>query len=66
MKRVYLKRATRRIVLCDSSKFGALSLVRIAPLADFDALITETAPPPEIAEALSQAGVAVEIAAKGA
>ena len=62
MKRVYLSRATRKIALCDGSKFGAKSLVRIAPLSHFDALITEAAPPPDIAEALSAAGVAVEIA----
>ncbi|HXT05669.1 MAG TPA: DeoR/GlpR family DNA-binding transcription regulator [Roseiarcus sp.] len=62
MKRVYLRRATRKIALCDSSKFGAMSLVRIAPLAHFDALITDAAPPPDIAAALAAAGVAVEVA----
>jgi DeoR/GlpR family transcriptional regulator of sugar metabolism len=62
MKRVYLRRATRKIALCDSSKFGAMSLVRIAPLSHFDALITDAAPPPDIAAALAAAGVAVEVA----
>ncbi len=62
MKRVYLRRSTRKIVLCDASKFNAMSLVHIAPLAQFDALITDAPPPPEIAAALSDAGVAVEIA----
>jgi DeoR/GlpR family transcriptional regulator of sugar metabolism len=65
MKRVYLKRSTRKIVLCDASKFNVMSLVQIAPLAHFDALITDAAPPPDIAAALSDAGVAVEIVAMG-
>ena len=62
MKRVYLKRSTRKIVLCDSSKFNAMSLVQIAPLAPFDALITDAPPPPEIAAALASAGVRIEVA----
>jgi DeoR family glycerol-3-phosphate regulon repressor len=62
MKRVYLKRATRRVLLCDSSKFGAMSLVQIAPLSAFDALITESAPPAEIAAALAAAQVSVVVA----
>jgi len=63
MKRVYLKRSTRKIALCDASKFNVMSLVQIAPLAHFDALITDAPPPAEIAAALSEAGVSVEIAA---
>jgi DeoR family glycerol-3-phosphate regulon repressor len=62
MKRVYLSRATRKIALCDSSKFNAMSLVRFAPLSHFDALITDAAPPPDLAAALAAAGVAVEVA----
>jgi len=62
MKRVYLKRATRKIVLCDSSKFNVMSLAQIAPLAAFDMLITEAAPPADVGAALAQAGVAVELA----
>jgi len=62
MKRVYLRRATRKIALSDSSKFNAMSLVRIAPLSRFDALITDAAPPPDIAAALAEAGVAVDVA----
>lgn len=62
MKRVYLKRSTRKIVLCNSSKFDVMSLVHIAPLSQFDALITDAPPPLRIADALSAAGVAVEVA----
>lgn len=66
MKRVYLKRATRRIVLSDSSKYNAMSLAHIAPLSHFHTLVTDAAPPDEIAEALQGAGVAVEIAGPNA
>jgi DeoR family glycerol-3-phosphate regulon repressor len=62
MKRVYLKRSTRKIVLCDATKFNVMSLVQIAPLAQFDALITDAPPPAEIAHALSAAGVTVDVA----
>jgi DeoR/GlpR family transcriptional regulator of sugar metabolism len=65
MKRVYLRRATRRIVLCDSSKYNAMSLAHIAPLSHFHTLVSDAAPPAEIGEALLGAGVAVEIAGPG-
>ncbi len=62
MKRVYLRRSSLKVVLCDSSKFERMSLVHIAPLGDFDVLITERAPPSLIARALADAGVRVDIA----
>jgi DeoR/GlpR family transcriptional regulator of sugar metabolism len=39
-----------------------MSLVQIAPLSAFDALITESAPPAEIAAALAAAQVSVVVA----
>jgi DeoR/GlpR family transcriptional regulator of sugar metabolism len=63
MKRVYLRRATRRYVLCDASKYNALSLAHISPLSHFQTLISDAAPPAELADALANAGVAVEVAA---
>ena len=63
MKRVYLRRSSLKIVLCDASKFERMSLVHIAPLSGFDILITNAAPPPPIAKALEDAKVRVEIAA---
>ncbi|MCO6188636.1 DeoR/GlpR family DNA-binding transcription regulator [Rhizobium sp. L1K21] len=62
MKRVYLKRSTKKVVLCDAAKFHRMSLVHIAPLADFDLLITDARPPAELAEALAAADVEVLIA----
>jgi len=62
MKRVYLRRATERVVLCDSSKFDRMSLVHIGPLLQFGMLITDAAPPAELADALAAASVEVMIA----
>jgi DeoR/GlpR family transcriptional regulator of sugar metabolism len=62
MKRVYLKRSSLRVLLCDSAKFQRMSLVHIAPLNAINVLVTDEAPPPAIADALLEAGVRVEIA----
>ncbi|MGR9133075.1 DeoR/GlpR family DNA-binding transcription regulator [Rhizobium leguminosarum] len=62
MKRVYLRRATQKVVLCDSSKFKRMSLVHIAPLQQFDMLITDAMPPSDLGDALATAGVEVRIA----
>ncbi|CDM61769.1 MULTISPECIES: DeoR/GlpR family DNA-binding transcription regulator [Rhizobium] len=62
MKRVYLRRATQKVVLCDSTKFKRMSLVHIAPLQQFDMLITDAMPPADLADALTAAGVEVRIA----
>lgn len=62
MKRVYLRRSTKKVVLCDASKFDCMSLVHIAPLSQFDMLITNASPPPELAEALEAAKVEVMVA----
>jgi DeoR family glycerol-3-phosphate regulon repressor len=62
MKRVYLRRSTKKVVLCDASKFDCMSLVHIAPLSQFDMLITNASPPPELAKALEAAKVEVMVA----
>lgn len=63
LKQLYLKRSALKVVLCDASKFQRMSLVLVAPLTDADVLITDEAPPPELAAALANAGVEVLIAA---
>ena len=63
MKRVYLRRSSVKVVLCDASKFERMSLVHIAPLNGFDILITDAPPPPQIAKALADASVRVDIVA---
>lgn len=62
MKRVYLRRAGQRIVLCDSSKFRRMSLVRVGTFAEITTLITEAPPPPDVADALARDGVDLIIA----
>ena len=62
LKRVFIQRATRRIVLADSSKFNERSLVQVSGLQQFDVLITETPPPQGLASSLLAAGVEVVIA----
>ncbi len=66
LKRVYLRRSARKVLLCDSSKFHHMSLIKIADLSDIDLLICDAAPPADIAAALTEANVAVQIAAPAA
>jgi DeoR/GlpR family transcriptional regulator of sugar metabolism len=62
LKQLYLKRSALKVALCDASKFQRMSLVLVASLQDVDVLITDAAPPPEVAAALAAAGVDVQIA----
>lgn len=62
MKRVYFKRASRRIVLADSTKFNRRSLVEVGQLSEATDLITEAPPPAVIAQALEEAGVRLHLA----
>ncbi|WP_337270928.1 DeoR/GlpR family DNA-binding transcription regulator [Oryzifoliimicrobium ureilyticus] len=62
MKRVYLTRASRRFVLCDSSKFTRMSLVHVAALNEFTGLICDEAPTGDLEAALKKAGVEVLVA----
>ncbi|CZT37015.1 transcriptional regulator, DeoR family [Rhizobium sp. 9140] len=62
MKRVYLTRASRKIVLCDSTKFNRMSLVLVAALGEFDTLICDEAPTGTLDSALKKAGVEIVIA----
>lgn len=62
MKRVYLTRASRRVVLCDSTKFNRMSLVLVAGLPEFNTLICDEAPTGDLESALKKAGVEVIVA----
>jgi DeoR family fructose operon transcriptional repressor len=55
--------ARRVIILADSAKFGVNAFAHVADFSRVQYLVTEAAPPPEIAEALAQAGVALIVAA---
>lgn len=62
MKRLYISRSTRKVVLCDSTKFDRMSLVNIAALTELDVLISDASPPEALGVALAQAGVEVIVA----
>jgi DeoR family glycerol-3-phosphate regulon repressor len=62
MKRVYLRRSGRKIVLCDSLKFRRMSLVQVATLSEIDMIVTDSEPPGEIRDALAAAEVELLIA----
>lgn len=62
VKRAYMRRAERTIVLADATKFGRRALARIADLEDCAVLVTDAMPPAELAAALVQAGVRVILA----
>jgi DeoR family glycerol-3-phosphate regulon repressor len=62
LKRVYLTRAARCILLCDAAKFRHMSLVRIGDLSEISDLVTDAQPPQEITDALARAKVRLHIA----
>lgn len=62
MKRLYIERSTRKIALCDSSKFQHMSLVKVCALSELTTLVTDAAPPADIAATLMAAGVEVVVA----
>jgi len=54
--------ARRTIILADSSKFQVAAFAHVTGFSDVEYLVTDAAPPPEIAAALEQAGVQVLVA----
>jgi DeoR family glycerol-3-phosphate regulon repressor len=63
--RAVLAAGRRRIVVCDSGKFGRRALVEVCPLGGIDALVTEVAPTGTLASALAEQGVAVTLSEAG-
>ena len=62
LKRVYLRRSSCKVLLCDSSKFHRMSLVRITDFAAIDIMICDAPPPADIEAALGAAKVEIRIA----
>ncbi|MCB1379382.1 MAG: DeoR/GlpR transcriptional regulator [Alphaproteobacteria bacterium] len=58
--RMVLSCGDNRYILTDSSKFGRTALIRVCGFSDIDLLISEKAPPGDLAEVLAQAGVRFE------
>ncbi len=61
LKRVYIERSALSVVLCDSSKFHRMSLVKVCDLSDIKLFLTDAAPPPDLAAALDRSGVEVRV-----
>jgi DeoR/GlpR family transcriptional regulator of sugar metabolism len=59
IKRVYMERAKRVVVLCDAQKFGHHSMIQVAPLTAFHVLVVDRAPPAGLTAALASAGVQI-------
>jgi DeoR/GlpR family transcriptional regulator of sugar metabolism len=57
-----ISRASRVAILADSSKFGVPLFAQVADLGRADYLVTDAAPPPDLATALTDAGVRIMIA----
>jgi DeoR family glycerol-3-phosphate regulon repressor len=50
------------LLVADHSKFGRNAMVRLGDISQIDALFTDQAPPPPLAERLAAVGVAVHVA----
>lgn len=61
VKAAFVRSARRIVVLADSTKLDTETLVQFASLKDLDTLITDSEPGPELAAALTEAGVDVVI-----
>lgn len=62
VKAAFVHSARRIVVLADSSKLNAETLVQFAALNDLDTVITDSQPGPKLTAALADAGVDVVIA----
>lgn len=62
MKHTFIAQAEQVFVLCDSSKFGHRSLIKVCDLRQVTALITDAPPPQHLAEALERVGTRIVVA----
>ena len=59
--RMVLARGARSLVITDHTKFGRQGLVQVCGFSGFGELVTDSAPPRDIANALADAGVRLSI-----
>jgi len=59
---VVLSCGEQAVIVSDSSKFGRQGLVSVCGYGDVDILVTDAPPPPDIAAALAEADVEVDVA----
>jgi len=62
IKRIIIERSKTTVALIDSSKFDRISLAHVSNLNAIDLIITNAAMPEHLHEAISRAGVGIEIA----
>lgn len=62
VKRAMVRSATRRYLLVDHSKLSRVALHQLAPLTDFDLVITDSGADPELLAAWDANGIPYEIA----
>jgi DeoR family glycerol-3-phosphate regulon repressor len=60
--RMVLTRGSRRMVVTDHTKFGRQGLVQVCGFDGFDEIVTDSAPPEDIAAALREAGARLTVA----
>jgi DeoR family glycerol-3-phosphate regulon repressor/DeoR family fructose operon transcriptional repressor len=65
MMQEMISRAARVAILADSSKFGRRLFAQVSELGAADYLITDTAPPPDLREALQANGVELLVPGSG-
>jgi len=61
VKRTFIERTERVVVLCDSSKFDRRSLALVAALDEIDVIVTDEAPPSHLRAALEAANVEIMV-----
>jgi DeoR family glycerol-3-phosphate regulon repressor len=62
VKRAFIERARQVVALCDSSKFDHRAMARICELKQCHVVVTESPPPPHLAQAFRDAGTEVVVA----
>jgi DeoR family glycerol-3-phosphate regulon repressor len=61
--RIAFRTASYNVILCDSSKFGQTSLIKVCPFTEVDMIITETAPDDQLKELLAAKEVKMLVSA---
>jgi DeoR/GlpR family transcriptional regulator of sugar metabolism len=62
VKRAALNSARRKVVVADSTKLSAVAFVRLCRAGDVDILVTDSAAPADMLDALRLAGLQVIVA----
>lgn len=61
LKKLYLKKAQKRIAMIDHSKFFKKAFYKMCPFSDIDVLITDSLTPPDIIDNIRRRGTKVDV-----